>query len=219
MYRRPIRTATLTLGLVAVLAGNGGPVQGAEMPDAVHDQVEPVAGASSGCDATGWRSLVLPGSKATLADLAFLLKLAQGNAAGALAPGIELRVVAHRVSALEPGVYRYERDSQRLALVRSGDLRVALRRACGGQEKAASAAVGFAMLADLQAAAPHGDRAYRDLLLESGAIAQRLYLAAEARGLAARNLAAFFDDSLNGLLGVDGKRAAVVHLTMVGPGN
>jgi SagB-type dehydrogenase family enzyme len=155
----------------------------------------------------------------SLADLSFLLELAQGNTAATLAPWVDLRAVVHRVADLAPGVYGYAPDAHALAMLRGGDQRGAMRRACLGQEKAGSAAVGFAMLADLQAAAPHGDRAYRDLLLESGAIAQRLYLAAEARGLAARNLAAFFDDALNGLLGVDGERAAVVHLTMVGPGN
>ena len=62
-------------------------------------------------------------------------------------------------------------------------------------------------------------RLYRDLLLEAGAIGQRLYLAAEAAGLAARNLAAFVDDDLNRLVGLDGRREAVVHLTMAGPGD
>ena len=75
------------------------------------------------------------------------------------------------------------------------------------------------MVADIGAASVAGDRLYRDQLLESGAIGQRLYLGAEAIGLSARNLAAFFDDSLNGLLGVDGRREAVIHLTMLGAGD
>ena len=75
------------------------------------------------------------------------------------------------------------------------------------------------MVADLERASAAGDRAYRDLLVEAGAVAQRLYLAAEANGLAARDLAAFYDDDLNALPGVDGKREAGVHLTMVGAGN
>jgi nitroreductase len=62
------------------------------------------------------------------------------------------------------------------------------------------------------------DRGYRDVLIEAGAIGQRLYLAAEALGLAARNLAAFADEDLNRLLGFDGHSEATVHLTMLGPG-
>ena len=156
--------------------------------------------------------------KIALADLSFLLDLARGNAAASLAPGIELRVVAHRVAGLPPGLYRHVPGAG-LAHARTGDLREAMLDACLGQDKAESAAVGFAMVADLERASTAGDRPYRDLLIEAGAVAQRLYLAAEAIGLAARNLAAFYDDDLNALIGVDGKREAVVHLTMVGAGN
>jgi nitroreductase len=87
-----------------------------------------------------------------------------------------------------------------------------------GQNHAADAAVGFLVTAPVEDTA-QGHRRYRDLLIESGAVAQRLYLAAEALGLVARNLAAFRDDELNGLLGLDGSREAVVHLTMFGPGS
>ena len=155
----------------------------------------------------------------SLADLAYLLSLAQGNATARLAPGVELRVVAHRIRGLEPGIYRYRADSHQLIASRKGDLRAALRRVCLGQDKAERAAAGVAMVADIGAASATGDRLYRDQLLESGAIGQRLYLGAEAIGLSARNLAAFFDDSLNGLLGVDGRREAVIHLTMLGAGD
>ena len=54
------------------------------------------------------------------------------------------------------------------------------------------------------------------LLIESGAVGQRIYLAANAAGLAARNLAAFRDDDLNALLGLDGRNRAVLHLTLSG---
>ncbi len=50
-------------------------------------------------------------------------------------------------------------------------------------------------------------------------IGQRVYLAAESAGLSARNLAAFLDDDLNRLLGLDGVHAAAIHLTMLGPGD
>jgi nitroreductase len=73
------------------------------------------------------------------------------------------------------------------------------------------------MVAQLRdATALAADRRYRDLLIESGAIGQRIYLAAEATGLAARNLAAFRDDELNSLLELDGRERAVIHLTAVG---
>ena len=81
--------------------------------------------------------------------------------------------------------------------------------ACLGQEKAGAADAGFVMVARLaESAARSGDRSYRDLLLESGAIGQRIYLAAEAVGLVARNLAAYMDDRFNRLLSVLERRLA-----------
>ena len=64
-----------------------------------------------------------------------------------------------------------------------------------------------------------GDRSYRDQLIEAGAIGQRIYLAAEAAGFTARNLAAFMDDELNELMALDGRSEAVVHLTAFGGGD
>ncbi len=155
----------------------------------------------------------------SLADLSFILEMAQGHAALQRARGVNLYLAVHRVGGLDPGLYRYEPQAHRLALVRRGDLRRPMIRACLGQEKTGTAAVGFLMVARLaQAVSRTGDRSYRDLLLESGGIGQRLYLAAEAVGLVARNLAAFVDCELNQLLGFDGRREAVVHLTLLGHG-
>jgi SagB-type dehydrogenase family enzyme len=82
---------------------------------------------------------------------------------------------------------------------------------------AGSAAAGLVMVAGIaQQAARAGERSYRDLLLEAGAVGQRVYLAAEALGLAARNLAAFWDERFNDLLGLDGTERAAIHLTMLG---
>jgi SagB-type dehydrogenase family enzyme len=152
--------------------------------------------------------------------LGFALKTARGHPALERAPGVDVLLAVHRVEGLEAGLYRYEPGAHRLALLRRGDLGGPMVRACGGQEKAGEAAVGFLMVGRIAAAAGRGgDRSYRDLLIESGAIGQRVYLAAEALGLAARNLAAFRDDELNRLARLDGQRSAVIHLTMLGPGN
>jgi SagB-type dehydrogenase family enzyme len=157
---------------------------------------------------------------AALDALTFALKTARGHSALERAPGVDLQIAAHRVAGLDSGVYRYESAAHRLVLLRRGDLSEAMIRASLGQEMAGEAAVGFLMVGRIAAAvAQGGERSYRDLLVEAGAIGQRVYLAAEAAGLAARNLAAFRDDELNGLLGLDGRREAVIHLTMFGPGS
>ena len=54
--------------------------------------------------------------------------------------------------------------------------------------------------------------------MEAGAVGQRIYLAAEAAGVAARNLAAFIDERFNELLGLPGGWYAL-HLTMLGNGD
>jgi SagB-type dehydrogenase family enzyme len=127
-------------------------------------------------------------------------------------PGLALRLAVHRVDGVAAGVWDAAGPGG-LALVRGGSVERALVRACLFQGRAGSAAVAFAWAAELRAG---GERAYRDRLLEAGAAAERLYLAAESLGLAARNLAAFFDDSLNDLLALDGRTRAVVHLTLLG---
>jgi SagB-type dehydrogenase family enzyme len=142
--------------------------------------------------------------------LAFALDLARE-------PGLALRLVVHRVEGVAPGVYEAAAGERGLAELRRGSFETQLVRACLFQEKAGSAAAAFVWLADLAGLAAEGARSYRHRLLAAGAAAERLYLAAESLGLAARNLAGFFDASLNGLLGADGRTRAAVHLTLLGP--
>ncbi len=158
--------------------------------------------------------------KLSLADLAHVLEMAHGHASLARSGSVDLYLVVHRVEALEPGLYRYDRDPHRLVAHRIGSLVGEFTRVCMGQEKAGSAAVGVLMVAWLgEDRVLASTRRYRDMLVESGAIGQRIYLAAESAGLSARNLAAFRDDDLNRLLGLDGQREAAIHLTMLGPGD
>jgi SagB-type dehydrogenase family enzyme len=154
-----------------------------------------------------------------LEQLAFALQLAMKSGSSQRAADVELYVAAHRIRDLAPGLYRYCADAHELELRLPGALDRRLVRVCLGQAMAGDAAAGFLMVAQLGPEGSVGrDRRYRDVLIEAGAIGQRLYLAAEAAGLAARNLAAFIDDDLNRLLGLDGLTEAAVHLTMLGPG-
>jgi SagB-type dehydrogenase family enzyme len=159
-----------------------------------------------------------------LPQLGFVLEMAAGHAALERVPGIETQLIVHRVKDVAPGLYRYEPGASqggtpRLGLVRAGDLRDEMASACLGQEKARAAAVGIVQVARLvESASRGGDRSYRDLLIESGARAQRVYLAAEALGLTARNLAAYLDEEFNALMGLDGRRQAAVHLTILARG-
>lgn len=149
------------------------------------------------------------------ADLGFVLAMARADARLERAAGVELFATAHRVRGVAPGLYAS--DGRRLWLRRAGDLREALVETCLGQEKAGRAAAAIFMVArPAEVAAQVGARSYRDLLVECGAIGERIYLAAESIGLAARNLAAFRDDELAELLGFGPDGRAVLHLTLVG---
>lgn len=150
-------------------------------------------------------------------ELRFVADMAVGNAALRQTPGLRLYVIAHRVRDLPAGLYRVDPVTRELGLLEQRNMARALTRACRRQQHARLSAAAFLMVGSFAPDAPElGDRSYRDLLMESGVIAERIYLAAESSNLAARNLAAFTDITLNHLVGLDGRSEAVLHLTVLG---
>ena len=149
--------------------------------------------------------------------LDWILDAAVGHSTLVPTGEVELLLAVHRVASVDPGLYRYMPDEGRLVPLRKADLRRRLVSTCLGQGKAGTCAVAFFGVGHLRHATETlGDRMYRDLLIEAGHIGQRIYLAAEAAGLAARNLAAFRDDALNRLLDLEGGERAALHLTLAG---
>ncbi len=129
---------------------------------------------------------------------------------------VQLYLYAHRVDDLEPGVYRYWPQYSQLEQIRSGDQRVAAAGLSLGQDLAGNACVAFSMIGDLELAASlHGDRGYRYVHFEAGAIGHRLYLAAEALGLGATGIGAFYDDEVHRYLNLtSGQRQVVYHFAI-----
>ena len=129
---------------------------------------------------------------------------------------IQLYVYAHRVDGLPSGVYRYWPRQAQVEQIRSGDQRVAAAGLSLGQDLAGNACVAFSMIGDLERAAVlHGDRGYRYVHFEAGAIGQRLYLAAEALGLGATGIGAFYDDEVHRYLNLtSGQRQVVYHFAI-----
>jgi SagB-type dehydrogenase family enzyme len=62
----------------------------------------------------------------------------------------------------------------------------------------------------------YGDRGYRYVHFEAGAIGQRIYLAAEALGLRATGIGAFFDDEVHKYLSLAPEPGQVVYHFAVG---
>jgi len=136
--------------------------------------------------------------------------------AGALYP-VDTYVIAHRVEGVECGVYHYGVSGHLLEEVAPGDFRGDLARAALFQEFCSEAAAAFVWTAVFPRAKwKYRERAYRYVYLDAGHIAQNLALAAVGLGLGSCQVAAFFDDEMNALLGVDGETESVIYMSAVG---
>lgn len=130
---------------------------------------------------------------------------------------IQLYLYAHRIEGLQSGVYRLWPGGAELEQIKSGDQRVAAAGLSLGQELAGNACVAFSMIGDLERAVrAHGDRGYRYVHFEAGAIGHRLYLAAEALGLGATGIGAFYDEEVHRYLNLGPEQGQVVYHFAIG---
>jgi SagB-type dehydrogenase family enzyme len=167
----------------------------------------------------------------TLDELSFLLWSSQGvqavhgtqatfrtvPSAGAR-HAFETFLLVNDVEGLEPGLYRYLALSHRLQQLDTDPiLPHRITAACFDQQFILRSGAAF-----LWTAVPYrmtwryGERGYRDLHLDAGHACQNLYLAAEAVGCGVCAIAAFDDDAMNGLLGIDGENQFLIYLASVG---
>jgi SagB-type dehydrogenase family enzyme len=116
-----------------------------------------------------------------------------------------------------PGLYHYEVRSHSLELIREGDQRSRVARAALDQEMAHTANVVLVWTAVFARSKwKYDQRAYRYVYLDAGHIAQNVALAAQGMGLGSCQIAAFYDDEVNELLGVDGTAESAIYMTAVG---
>jgi SagB-type dehydrogenase family enzyme len=148
--------------------------------------------------------------------------------AGALYP-IETYVVVNKVEELDPGLYHYRvagldilerpiaEGSHALEQLKVGDLRSDISAAALDQLMCARAGVVFIWTAVFARSEwKYRDRAYRYFYLDAGHMAAQLSLAAVAQGLGSCPVAAFYDDEMNALLGIDGVTEGTIYLSAVG---
>jgi SagB-type dehydrogenase family enzyme len=132
----------------------------------------------------------------------------RGNFSGEKTPAergadfVTLYLYIHRVRGCEPGIYRWNKSGRRLEqLHRANVARVAAYLSLE-QALAGNACFVVSMVADLaQAAQVFGNRGYRYVPFEAGAVGQRLYVGAEALGWNATGIGAFYDDDVHRYLG------------------
>jgi SagB-type dehydrogenase family enzyme len=128
-----------------------------------------------------------------------------------------LYLYVHRVEGLAPGVYRYWPEHAELEKIKEADQRLAAASLSLGQDLAGNACVAFSMIGDFERAArSYGDRGYRYVHFEAGAIGQRMYLAPEALGLRSTGIGAFFDDRVNRYLDRSPEQGQVVYHFAIG---
>jgi SagB-type dehydrogenase family enzyme len=115
---------------------------------------------------------------------------------------VALYLFVHRVSGCEPGVYQWDRIARRLVQLHQGNVERVAAFLSLEQPLAGNSCFTVSMIADLaKAAHAFGNRGYRYVYFEAGAIGQRLYLGAEALGWNATGIGAFYDDDVHRYLG------------------
>ncbi|MHC4234383.1 MAG: SagB/ThcOx family dehydrogenase [Planctomycetota bacterium] len=135
--------------------------------------------------------------------------------AGAGRPLIHLYLYVHRVAELDRGLYYYDRARHALITLGKADLRREAAHLSLQQAIAADGAFAVSMIADLAASwDAYGERSYRAVHVEAGFIGQGLYLGAEAAGLNATGIGAFFDDDVNTYLKLPEGFEVIYHFTV-----
>jgi SagB-type dehydrogenase family enzyme len=157
----------------------------------------------------------------TLAQLSTILDYAtRGLPADFLEPRGEqlndLYLIVHSVQGLNPGAYFFGREQNTLELLKAGEFRVEAHHLGLEQELPADACVDIFFLADLERILErYGNRGYRAVQLEAGAIGGRIYLAAYAQHLGATGLT-FFDDDVVNFFSPHAKDKSAIFLLAIG---
>lgn len=167
----------------------------------------------------------------TLDELSFLLWCTQGvkevldeaatlrtvPSAGAR-HAFETYLLVNRVRGLDSGLYRFLAVKHKLVEISlDPSLADKITAACLDQLFVKTSAVTFIWTAvPYRMVWRYGERGYRYLLIEVGHVCQNLYLAAEAINSAVCAIAAFNDEAINDILGIDGKRQWVIYFATLG---
>ena len=128
----------------------------------------------------------------------------------------DLYLIVHSVQGPKPGAYFFRRDSRTLEPLKEGGFRAEAYHLGLDQELSADACVDIFFLADLERILErYGNRGYRAVQLEAGAIGGRMYLAAYAQCLGATGLT-FFDDDVIEFFSPHAKGKSTVFLLAIG---
>jgi SagB-type dehydrogenase family enzyme len=128
----------------------------------------------------------------------------------------DLYLMVHSVEGLKPGAYFFQRDLGTLELLKEGKFRAEAHHLGLEQELPAEACVDVFFLANLERILKRfGNRGYRAVQLEAGAIGGRMYLAAYAQHLGATGLT-FYDDDVVEFFSPHAKGKSAILLLAIG---
>jgi SagB-type dehydrogenase family enzyme len=156
-----------------------------------------------------------------LAELSTILDCAtRGLPADFLEPaGSQLNdvyLVVHSVQGLKPGAYFFRRERNTLELLKEGKFRAEAYHLGLEQQLPADACVDVFFLANLNSITErYGNRGYRAIQLEAGAIGGKMYLAAYTLRLGATGLT-FFDDDVVQFFSPHAKDKSAIFLLAIG---
>src|SRR5215469_16554957 len=134
-------------------------------------------------------------------------------------PGAQLNdvyLIVHAVQGLKPGAYFFRRERNTLELLKEGDFRAQAYHLGLEQRLSADACVDIFFLANLNRILErYGNRGYRAVQLEAGAIGGKMYLTAYAQRLGATGLT-FFDDDVTNFFSPHAEGKSAIFLVAIG---
>ncbi len=167
----------------------------------------------------------------SIPELAFLLWCTQGvkKVAGSYATfrtvpsagarhALETYLLVNNVHGLEPGLYRYLALTHRLQQLDSDPtLHIRIAKACLDQQFIMRCGVVFLWVAvPYRMTWRYSERGYRELHKDAGHVCQNLYLAASAVSCGVCAIAAYDDDAMHTILGIDGVEQFLIYLAAAG---
>jgi len=170
------------------------------------------------------------GDSIGLEELSYLLWCTQGirqrnqNATLRTVPSagarhaFETYLLANHVKDLDVGLFRYLAGNHQLQLhIPGAEIASQVAQACLEQNMLKESATTFIWVAVVKRMYwRYHERGYRYLFIDAGHVCQNLYLASESIGCGACAVAAYDDDAMNALLGLDGKDQFVIYLAAMG---
>ncbi|AOT72455.1 SagB/ThcOx family dehydrogenase [Geosporobacter ferrireducens] len=130
----------------------------------------------------------------------------------------ETYILINRVRGIRAGLYRYVATKHSLLPIEAEeDIGDKITDACLNQVFVKTSAVTFIWAADAYRTTwRYGERGYRYIHLDAGHVCQNLYLAAESIDCGVCAIAAFDDEVLNEVMGLDGENEFVVYIGTAG---